>query len=186
MPTFSNQSKKMLETLDPRLQKVCNSLIKWFDFKILQGHRNKEDQDKAYNEGKSKVKWPNGKHNANPSLAVDIAPYPIDWRDTGYLQKQIQKYKDAHVKLALLNLTTPAVTENKNKIKKEIDDAYHQIIETVQNIQKWFMMIGGALGAAQALDIDIRSGADWNQNEDTSDNQFNDLPHIELMDKWPK
>ncbi len=31
--------------------------------------------------GKSQVKFPHGKHNTNPSLAVDAAPYPIDWQD---------------------------------------------------------------------------------------------------------
>ena len=31
--------------------------------------------------GNSKVKFPNGKHNKSPSVAVDVAPYPIDWKD---------------------------------------------------------------------------------------------------------
>jgi len=35
----------------------------------------------AYNAGRSKVKWPNGKHNKRPSMAVDVVPYPIDWQD---------------------------------------------------------------------------------------------------------
>jgi len=35
----------------------------------------------AYNSGRSKVKWPDGKHNRSPSMAVDAAPYPIDWQD---------------------------------------------------------------------------------------------------------
>ena len=38
-------------------------------------------QDEAYNKGNSKVKFPNGKHNKSPSVAVDVAPYPINWRD---------------------------------------------------------------------------------------------------------
>ena len=39
-------------------------------------------QDKYYKEGKSKLKFPHGKHNANPSNAVDVVPYPVDWEDT--------------------------------------------------------------------------------------------------------
>jgi peptidoglycan L-alanyl-D-glutamate endopeptidase CwlK len=31
--------------------------------------------------GHSKVRYPNSCHNVNPSLAVDAAPYPIDWLD---------------------------------------------------------------------------------------------------------
>ena len=41
----------------------------------------KKDQDKFFDEGKTKVKWPDGKHNKTPSEAVDSVPYPIDWND---------------------------------------------------------------------------------------------------------
>ena len=37
--------------------------------------------NKLYEEGKTKVYWPNGRHNSNPSRAVDVVPYPIDWDD---------------------------------------------------------------------------------------------------------
>ena len=51
------------------------------DITILCGSRNKEEQDAAYAAGNSKLKYPNSKHNKTPSLAVDVAPYPIDWKD---------------------------------------------------------------------------------------------------------
>ena len=28
------------------------------------------------------MQYPNGKHNQKPSLAIDVSPYPINWRDT--------------------------------------------------------------------------------------------------------
>ena len=31
----------------------------------------------------SQVEWPDSKHNPMPSMAVDVAPYPIDWEDEG-------------------------------------------------------------------------------------------------------
>lgn len=31
--------------------------------------------------GRSKLKWPKGKHNKRPAEATDAAPYPIDWED---------------------------------------------------------------------------------------------------------
>ena len=37
--------------------------------------------DKAFDEGRSKVKYPNGRHNAKPSKAGDVCPYPVDWDD---------------------------------------------------------------------------------------------------------
>ncbi len=81
MPKFGRRSKKQLATCHPDLQMVLNEAIKFVDFSVLEGHRGEELQNKYYHEGKSKLKFPKGKHNQNPSLAVDIAPYPIDWKD---------------------------------------------------------------------------------------------------------
>ena len=77
MPVFSQRSKDRLATCDPRLVEVMNLAIKRIDFSILEGHRDKEGQDKAFATGKSKVRWPNGKHNKIPAKAVDILPYPF-------------------------------------------------------------------------------------------------------------
>lgn len=81
MPTFSSHSQKRLETCDHRLQEVFEELIKHFDCTILQGHRTKEEQEHYFNEGKSKVHYPNSKHNSIPSMAVDVVPWPIDWNN---------------------------------------------------------------------------------------------------------
>lgn len=78
---LSNKSKELLASCDPRLQKICSESIKIFDFTVLQGHRGKEQQDQFFSSGKSKLKFPKSKHNSQPSLAVDIAPYPINFND---------------------------------------------------------------------------------------------------------
>lgn len=83
MPGFSDRSLEHLATLDPRLQAVLEKAIRRYDFAIICGHRGKDDQDKAVREGRSKLKFPLSKHNQLPSLAVDVAPYPIDWKDIG-------------------------------------------------------------------------------------------------------
>lgn len=82
MPSFSGTSLAALRTADPRLQSIMHEVIKYFDFTVLVGYRGKEDQDKAVAEGNSKTPWPASKHNTQPSKAVDVAPYPIDWKDT--------------------------------------------------------------------------------------------------------
>lgn len=79
MPNFSAKSQAKLATCHPDLQRVFNEVVKHFDCTIVEGHRGKEDQDRYYAQGKSKVKYPNGKHNKEPSMAVDVIPYPIDW-----------------------------------------------------------------------------------------------------------
>jgi len=79
MPEFGPRSKAQRDTLHPLLQKVVDEAIKVYDFKILQGTRGEDEQERLYRERKTMVRWPNSKHNTVPSLAVDVAPYPIDW-----------------------------------------------------------------------------------------------------------
>ena len=81
MPHFGRKSKERLNTSDSNLQKVFNEVIKHVDCSVLEGHREKDRQNKLYEEGKTKVKYPNGRHNRQPSSAVDVTPYPIDWKD---------------------------------------------------------------------------------------------------------
>ena len=81
MPRYSKRSKQRLATCDQRLQDVFNEVIKHVDCSILEGYRNKERQNKLYDEKRTKVRYPNGRHNHSPSKAVDVTPYPVDWKD---------------------------------------------------------------------------------------------------------
>ena len=81
MPRFGSRSINRLKTCDQKLQELFYEVVKHFDCSIIEGNRGEERQNKAYADGKSKVKYPNGKHNKFPSVAVDVAPYPIDWSD---------------------------------------------------------------------------------------------------------
>ena len=83
MPKFSLYSKQRLATCHPDIRHVCEQLIKTFDFSVSCGYRGKADQDAAYKQGNSKVRFPNSAHNKLPSLAVDLVPYPVDWSDIG-------------------------------------------------------------------------------------------------------
>jgi peptidoglycan L-alanyl-D-glutamate endopeptidase CwlK len=75
MPKFSRISKKRLETCDIRLQNIFNEVVKTYDCSILCGYRTKQEQNNAFNKGRSKLKYPHSKHNKYPSKAVDVAPY---------------------------------------------------------------------------------------------------------------
>ena len=81
MNSYSKSSSDKLATCHPSLQILFNKVLKHFDHTILCGHRGKEDQNKAYDAGKSQLRYPFGKHNQSPSIAVDVIPYPIDWND---------------------------------------------------------------------------------------------------------
>ena len=81
MPTFGQSSLERLATCHPDLQRVLKEAIKHADFVVLEGHRGEAAQNIAFEKGTSKLKWPHGEHNSLPSRAVDVAPYPIDWKD---------------------------------------------------------------------------------------------------------
>jgi peptidoglycan L-alanyl-D-glutamate endopeptidase CwlK len=81
MPRFGKTSREKLSTSHEDLQKVFNEVIKHVDCSVIEGHRGQERQDKLLLEGKTKVQYPLGRHNASPSNAVDVVPYPVDWND---------------------------------------------------------------------------------------------------------
>ena len=81
MPKFGRKSRERLSTCESNLQKVFNEVIKHVDCSVLEGHREKDRQNKLFKEGKTKVKYPDGRHNRQPSSAVDVTPYPVDWKD---------------------------------------------------------------------------------------------------------
>lgn len=76
MPSFGANSKRHRDTCHPDLKRVLNEAIKHYDFSVIWGHRGQSQQDRAFNEGNSQVKWPNSKHNKQPSHAFDVVPYP--------------------------------------------------------------------------------------------------------------
>ena len=80
MARFGRKSRTNLLTCDDRLQEVFNEVIKYVDCSVLEGHRSEERQDNLYDKGRSKVKYPNGRHNQSPSRAVDVTPYPVNWK----------------------------------------------------------------------------------------------------------
>ena len=75
MNQWSQSSLQKLATCHIDLQKLCNAVLPIHDCKVITGHRDKESQEKMFNEGKSKLHWPDGRHNSYPSDAVDLAPY---------------------------------------------------------------------------------------------------------------
>jgi len=78
---YGKRSLKNRETLHSDLQRLLDEVLKFYDFTILFGYRSNEEQDKLFKENLTTKKGGESKHNIYPSLAVDIAPYPIDWRD---------------------------------------------------------------------------------------------------------
>ena len=93
-----------LSTCDNRLQVLFYEVIKEFDCTILCGHRGEAEQNAAYASGNSKLKYPKSKHNSLPSMAVDVAPYPIDWLDLKRFKElsEVVKKKAAELNIGIV------------------------------------------------------------------------------------
>ena len=76
MPKLGKRSRSRLKGVDSRLVNVLNEVCKYFDITVIEGLRSQERQNELVAQGKSKTKF--GKHVQGK--AVDIAPYPIDWK----------------------------------------------------------------------------------------------------------
>ena len=76
MPLFGKRSRQERDSCDMDLQEILNEAIKHIDFSVVHGHRDMEQQNTAFNEGRSRNRWPTSKHNSAPSFAFDIVPYP--------------------------------------------------------------------------------------------------------------
>ena len=76
---FGAESRFNLESVDKRLVRVLYHALSYglADWSIIKGYRGKVEQDQAYLAGNSHAKWPDSKHNSNPSLAIDFIPFPF-------------------------------------------------------------------------------------------------------------
>ena len=144
MPEFSQRSLRLLSTADERLQRLFLEVVKTYDCTVLCGHRGKEEQEEAYRAGESKVLFPHSRHNRMPSLAVDVAPYPVIW---------------------------PAPNQ--------------AIQEMVKNVGRFYLFVGYVRRAAEQMGIPIRCGADWDGDFEIKDQNWDDLPHFELVEDDP-
>ena len=84
MYSFGKKSLAKKAQLHPDLAHVLDLAIQVIDFSIIEAWRSKEDQNKYYDQGRSKLRWPKSKHNTKSNkpgkvLAVDILPYPGGW-----------------------------------------------------------------------------------------------------------
>lgn len=105
MPSFGKKSKETLATAHKDLQKVANKVIKYFDCSVISGHRTPEGQFELFKKGRSLnidgnwiitdkgkvVTYKDGfiklsKHNHYLSRAIDIIPYPIEWKNTNRMK----------------------------------------------------------------------------------------------------
>lgn len=85
MAKLGKDSLAVYATLAPGLRTIVDDLLPvltalGLDLKLIQGHRTHEQQA-ALPATVTQVKPGHSKHEAWPSLAVDMAIYPVRWKD---------------------------------------------------------------------------------------------------------
>ena len=82
MYRFGKRSKNRLKGVKPELINILNELIKIMDVTIIEGARSEEKQKEYFAKGKSKIDGVTKKGMHQLGKAVDLAPYPINWKDS--------------------------------------------------------------------------------------------------------
>lgn len=78
------KSLSRLDTCHADLKRLVLALTQEMDIIVVCGFRGEMEQNAAFVNGKSKLRWPHSKHNLTPSEAVDLAPCTegkINWDD---------------------------------------------------------------------------------------------------------
>lgn len=88
---YSNKSISKLKNVHPKVVALLFLMAKEMDLTIIEGERSKERQDELFQEGFSKVRYPNSKHNIQQGdiwcRAVDVVPASTLYKDIGEFEK---------------------------------------------------------------------------------------------------
>ena len=114
MPSYSQSSQKRLESCHIDIQTIFNEVIKTVDHSIFCGHRNKQEQTKAFEANLSQVQYPNSRHNSIPSMAIDAGPYFPELKNTDWKDHKAFAFFAGYVKCTAFRLF------NEGKIKHSI------------------------------------------------------------------
>jgi peptidoglycan L-alanyl-D-glutamate endopeptidase CwlK len=154
MGIFSPQSRSELYGCHAELQKVFERVVGPFDCTILEGYRTPDRQAALFKAGKSKIKNA-GHHNCYPSEAVDASPYPVRWpKRPGFITRLLLK---------------PVMTWAKDYARFYYFAGY--VLGTADQ-----MFRGGEIHHR------LRWGGDWDSDRDIHDQNFDDLPHFEIVE----
>ena len=92
MNKFGSRSRKNLDEAHPDFTVLFEEVLKERDCSVIDGKRSEEEQNTLFHAKKSKLQYPESKHNLKPGQckvdAVDVIPYPFkesDWTNDRYL-----------------------------------------------------------------------------------------------------
>jgi len=147
MYNFGKNSLEQLHTCHRDIIKICEEVIKIYDFSVLEGVRTAEKQLEYFLAGKSTLDGVNKRSKHQPdesgvSRAIDVMPYKKGTNAFSGDTKDAARF----YYLAGLMVATAARLKSEGKI-------FHS----------------------------LRWGGDWDKNDVYTDQNFDDLPHFELI-----
>ena len=94
---WGNKSLENLSQAHTVLQHLADKALEISkqDMKVICGYRGEAEQNKAFQEGTSKLKWPKSLHNSHPALAIDVVPLPLDWNNIDAFEEMVQTFEEA-------------------------------------------------------------------------------------------
>ena len=90
--SLDKNSAARLAKAHPLLQKLFNAVAAKTPIMILDSQRGRAAQELAFRQGHTKVHFGNSAHNWSPSVALDVVPIPLDWKDTAAFRNMIVNF----------------------------------------------------------------------------------------------
>ena len=81
MSTLDAASAARLRAAHPLLQRLFEAVAARTPIIILESQRGRAAQEEAFRKGNSKAHFGDSAHNWSPSVALDVAPKPLNWND---------------------------------------------------------------------------------------------------------
>lgn len=151
MPKFGSGSLENLEGVHPLLVALAHWVVNIFDVSIIYGKRSEEEQKELYAIGRTK------ELDRDPVTNLD-----------GVKKKSKHQVQEDGFAWAIDVAPYPVSFENKRKV-----------------LARFYMMAGYFFAGASILlkgtGYAIRWGGDWDTDKEFTDQNFDDLPHIELV-----
>lgn len=159
MPEFGRASKERLAGVCREGEEILCDAIQIIDFSIIETVRSKKKQDHYYSAGASTLKWPESKHNTTKDRpkaeAWDVWPY-------------VSRYG--------------ALSGHPDQIKMIAEKENCSIPDAKEFAYKAFARVAGVMEACgYARGYRVRWGGDWDGDGNMLDQNFNDLPHFEIV-----
>lgn len=162
---FSTNSTDTLNSCCLELVTIATAVLPFKDVSVTCGARNSHTQYQLYKRGKSELQYPDSKHNIGDEAGRD--------------------FSDA-VDLVIWHPKYGSLYGKDKQLCQIADDFGVSLIRA----RYWFYMQYAELNAlmqfiAQAKDIELRWGGDWNSVNGILDQSFDDFYHWEVIRHCP-